>query len=254
MHRAVGYLLHPLIQRTLPPSPHIAELTTGTGAFLVDLAHTLPSNARLDAYDISSDSFLPKSELPANVNLNVSDARLPPSDAAKGVYDVVCIRMLNCGLMPDDWQAVAQHAWTLLKPGGALQWIEGDLLQVCTPLRSEPETKTAALEKGSHLALGHMEQLKWFIPNLRIVLQEVGFRDVRQMVSSLDRVSEDRKQLGWLSLMVFYSALCAQAHTGGEGALAQDQVEKLREEMLEESEAGSYVRFDMHQFVAWKPA
>ena len=247
-------MLHPIIQRTLPSSPSVAELATGTGAFLVDLAQTLPSTAKLDAYDISADSFLPKDELPANVTLSVSDARQPPADEAKGKYDVVCIRFLNAGLMPDDWQAVAEHAWALLKPGGALQWIEGDLLQLCTPLRSEPETKTSALEKGSYLAIGRLEQLKWFVPNLRSVLEEVGFREVKQMVSSSDRAVEDRKQTTWLGVGASYSALRAQAHKGVEGALAEDQVEKLYQEMLEEVEAGAYVRVDMHQFVAWRPA
>ena len=155
--------------------------------------------------------------------------------------------------MPDDWQTVAQHAWALLKPGGALQWIEGDLLQVCTPLRPEPETKTAALEKGSDLAIGRLEQLKWFVPNLRSVLHEVGFREVKQMVSSSDRAVEDRKPMAWLCVGAFYSILRAQAHKSVEGALAEDQVERLREEMLEEVEEGAYVRVDMHQFVAWKP-
>jgi len=247
-------MLHPLIQRTLPSSPSVAELATGTGAFLVDLAQTLPPTAKLDAFDISADSFLPKNELPANVTLSVSDARQPPPDEAKGKYDVVCIRFLNAGLMPDDWQAVAQHAWALLKAGGALQWIEGDLLQLCTPLRSEPETKTAALEKGSYLAIGRLEQLKWFVPNLRSVLQVVGFKEVKQMVSSSDRAVEDREQMTWLCVGAFYSALRAQAHRGIEGTLPEDQVEKLREEMLEELEGGAYVRADMHQFVTWKPA
>jgi hypothetical protein len=110
-----------------------------------------------------------------------------------------------------------------------------------------------ALERGSYLAIGRLEQLEWFVPNLRAVLQEVGFGEVKQMVSSSDRAVEDRKQMTWLCVGAFYSALRAQAHKGVEGALAEDQVEKLREEMLEETEGGAYVRADMHQFVAWKP-
>jgi hypothetical protein len=155
--------------------------------------------------------------------------------------------------MPEDWKSVAEHAWALLKPGGALQWIEGDLLQLCTALRSEPETKTSALDKASAIGIAPLVQAKWFVANLRSVLEEVGFRDVKQMVSSSDRVVEDRKQMALLCVGAFYAALTYQARKGGQGAVTDEEAEKLREEMAEEVENGAYTRADMHQFVAWKP-
>ena len=78
--------------------------------------------------------------------------------------------------MPEDWKAVASHAVHLLKPGGALQWIEGDFPQAMTVYQSEPETKTAVLEKCFRQALGKLPQLAWFKTNLTDVLTDVGFR------------------------------------------------------------------------------
>lgn len=186
------------------------------------------------------------------MTLNVSDVREPPPDDLKGKYDVVCIRFLNAGLIPDDWQDVAQHAWGLLKPGGAPQWIEGDLLQVCTPLESKPETKTTALRKSTSIAVAPLQHLDWFITNLHSVLEKVGYKDVKQMVASWDRLPEQRKELSLLSIGAFYAILTLQAHRGGEGAVTEEEAERLKEEMIEEVENGAYTRCDMHQFVAWK--
>ena len=219
---------------------------------MVDIAKTLPRTARLDAYDISSDSFLPKSALPENVTLIVSDAReFPPAELA-GKYDVVCIRFMNVGLTPETWPLVAKHAFNLLKPGGVLQWIEGNLPQLLTPLRTEPETKTSALDKISRIVGGRVSQASWFVGNLRSVLEDVGFEDVKQMISSTDRVLEDRRPMGILAVGAFYALASRQTRTGAADALKVDELERMREECVDEIENGAYLRCDMHQFVAWK--
>jgi hypothetical protein len=219
---------------------------------MVDLAKTLPSTARLDAYDISSDSFLPKSVLPGNVTLSVSDARESPPAELAGKYDVVCIRFVNVGLTPVTWPLVAKHAYDLLKPGGSLQWIEGDLPQLLAPLRTEPETKTSVLDRMSRLVGGTVSQANWFVANLRSVLAEVGFEDVMQMVSSTDRSLEDRRPMGVLAVGAFYALASRQTRMGAAGALKADELERVREECIDEIENGAYLRCDMHQFVARK--
>ena len=232
--------------------PKIAELATGPGAFLVDLSKELPTVSQLDGFDISDDAFLSKHELPEKVSLSVSDAKQPAAPELHDKYDAVCIRFLNIALMPDDWKAVARHAWQLLKPGGALQWIEGDLLQLMTIVRSAPGSKTTALERGSSQALSKLDRLRWFIPNLSDVLAEAGFENIRHEISSSDRVSENRKRMGRLVVGAFDSILKKQANSEVEGTLTEDEVEKLEREMLDEVEGGAYPRTDMHQFIAWK--
>lgn len=251
----MGYHLHPIIKRNLPQEPKIAELATGTGAFLVDLSKQLSSRATLDGYDISDVSYLPSTELPQNVSLNLVDAKQPAAAELRGKYDVVCIRFMNVALMPpDDWIAVATHAMQLLKPGGALQWIEGDFLQCVTVLQSEPETKTAALEKATPQTIGKLPHLNWFVSNLPEVLTTVGFTDVARNVMSSDRVAEDRRLISHVAFGAVYGILRHQAHSKLEGAPTEEEVESLMKEMGEEIDAGAYWRVDLHQFIAFKKA
>lgn len=148
--RATGYHLHPSIERKLPSEPKIAEVATGTGIFLTELSRQLPPESSFHGYDISADSFTPTNDLPKNVHLSVLDAKQPPPPDLHGKYDVVLIRFINIALRtPDDWMAVAKHASSLLKPGGALQWIEANFQGLNVVLQTAPETKITAIEKGT---------------------------------------------------------------------------------------------------------
>ncbi|KAF5979421.1 methyltransferase [Fusarium coicis] len=81
-----GYTLHPAIPRS--SKMKIAEVGTGTGIWLFDLAQELPDTVCLHGYDISATQFPSKELWPPNVNF-VSK---------------------------------------LLKPGGYIQWEEANLL------------------------------------------------------------------------------------------------------------------------------
>lgn len=161
--RATGSLLHPSITRSLPPEePKIAELATGTGIWLIELASHLPQGAKLDGYDISSSAFTIPEDLPSNVSLSILDAKQTPSPELRGRYDAVHIRFMNVALPTDeDWELVARHASALLKPGGALQWVEAGFQGLTTVYSTEPETKTTALERAAAKAaelLGHASE------------------------------------------------------------------------------------------------
>ena len=187
------------------------------------------------------------------MSLSVADARQPAPAELHGRYDAVAIRFMNAALFPEDWKAVAKHAAQLLNPGGALQWIEGDLLQIMTILRSAPEVKTAALERYSHQAMGKLTHLRWFVSNLQDVLTEVGFTDIGHEITSSDRLMEEgRRGMSEICVGAIYSVLRKQAHSKAEGVPTEEEVEKMREEILEEVEGGAYARADMHQFIAWK--
>jgi len=118
----IGYTLHPSIVATLPTAPKVAELATGTGAFIIDLAKELSPDAQLDGTDYSDAALPCQGQLPSNVRLGVADAKQAPPEESTGKYDVVCIRYINPAMMPEDWAKVAAHAAALLKPGGALQF------------------------------------------------------------------------------------------------------------------------------------
>ncbi len=49
-------------------------------------------------------------------------------------------------MVPDDWIKVARHAAQMLKPGGAIQWIEADFVQLCRAMLSHPAANGSSLE------------------------------------------------------------------------------------------------------------
>lgn len=241
-----------MIQRRLTQEPKIAELATGTGAFLIDLAQVFPT-ATLDGYDISSASFTPAESLPENVTLSLSDAKQSAAPELHGRYDLVCIRFMNVALLPpDDWISVAKHAVQLLKPGGALQWIEGNFIQAMTVLQSTPETKTAAATQVMTKAISSMPHLNWFVTNLPRVLKDVGFADVIPNVMSTDRVAEDRKEISHIASGAGHGILRMMSKNGVEEAPSATETERLVEEMKTEIDGGAYLRVDLWQFVAFK--
>ena len=81
----------------MPDSPSIADIATGTGLFLRELARSYPG-ARLDGYDISSELFVADK----NINLSVADAKQPFPNELHSVYDVVHIRYLIAWMQPGD--------------------------------------------------------------------------------------------------------------------------------------------------------
>lgn len=243
--------MHPEIVRGLPSEPRVAEHATGSGSWLVDLSAQLSHAASFDGFDISNDAFFPKHDLPANVSLSVSDVKQPAASELHRKYDAVTIRFINVAMVPDDWKKAASHAAQLLKSGGALQWIEGDLLQLMTIYGSAPDTKTSALDAASHQALGKLDQLRWFVKHLHGVLVEAGFERIQHKITSTDRLAEDRKVMSEVCVGAIHGLLLRQARSP-EANVTLEQVEALRHEMLDEVEGGAYVRADMHQFLAWK--
>ncbi|KAJ5663571.1 hypothetical protein N7507_004302 [Penicillium longicatenatum] len=64
----IKYLLHPLIEQH--DTMRIADVGTGTGIWLSDLADALPKTCQLDGFDLSDAMFPSKDALPANVTFH----------------------------------------------------------------------------------------------------------------------------------------------------------------------------------------
>ena len=83
-----GYLIHPAIASANDHILHVADIGTGTGIWLLDLAEELPKSVQLDGFDLNLSQCPPKQWLPENVtmhNLNIHDD-IP--DEFKGKYGV----------------------------------------------------------------------------------------------------------------------------------------------------------------------
>ncbi|KAI0972148.1 S-adenosyl-L-methionine-dependent methyltransferase [Xylaria arbuscula] len=121
-----GYLTHPTIPTTAS-GLRVADIGTGTGIWLSDLASRVPKDAKLDGLDVSFDAVPPKALLPSNVSLynwNIKEA--VPKELA-GVYDVVHVRHFSFVLQDHEIEQVLTNLYELLKPGGYLQWTEPDV-------------------------------------------------------------------------------------------------------------------------------
>ncbi|KAH8129495.1 hypothetical protein ACSS6W_009978 [Trichoderma asperelloides] len=123
-----GYTIDPQIPIT--PETKIADMGTGTGIWLLDVAHQVPSTVQLDGFDISDMQFPHEASRPDNMKFRTLDAFSQVPEELIGKYDIVHLRLWCCIVKDCNTAALIQHATRLLKPGGYLQWDEADLGQM----------------------------------------------------------------------------------------------------------------------------
>ncbi|KAJ5946124.1 hypothetical protein N7454_002963 [Penicillium verhagenii] len=140
-----GYDLHPAISAT--DDMKIAEIGTGTGIWLLDVASQVSKNAQLDGFDLSEDQFPHRSAWPENVTFRTLDAFGEVPEGLVHKYDVVHLRFWCCVVRNNDPSGLIRHAERLLskqepinaydkgllkrsgitEPGGYLQWEDADV-------------------------------------------------------------------------------------------------------------------------------
>lgn len=116
--RAIGYLLHPTVAKALPENARIADIGTGTGIWLAEVANTLPSSYQFNGYDISNEQFMPPESLPSNVTLGFGDFLKPIPEELRGQFDLVNIRLIIISMGVGVWESTLRNVLDLLKPGG----------------------------------------------------------------------------------------------------------------------------------------
>ena len=84
-----GYYLHPEVKPSTT-APRIADLATGTGIWLCELAPAYPQ-AELHGFDISDKMFPSQESIPSNVKLHTADIKKSFDQAWLGYFDVVNI-------------------------------------------------------------------------------------------------------------------------------------------------------------------
>ncbi|KAJ9488542.1 hypothetical protein VN97_g4769 [Penicillium thymicola] len=142
-------LIHPSIPKDQLTA--VADLGTGTGIWLEDVADLLPNKSLyLHGFDISSSQYPPHHEIqrPGQnpIPLSVHNALAPFPAEHRGRYDLVHIRLLTAGLKQVDYMRVLTNARALLKPNGWIQWEEVDHTSFCTDAVPEPEVITRLRE------------------------------------------------------------------------------------------------------------
>ncbi|KAL7782335.1 S-adenosyl-L-methionine-dependent methyltransferase [Trichoderma afarasin] len=120
-----GYALNPKIP--ISSDMKIAEIGTGTGIWLQDIASQLPETVQLHGYDVSANQFPPASLCPPNLTFATLDAFGDVPAHLVETYDVVHLRFWCAIIRGNDPGALICHAIRLLKPGGYLQWEDADM-------------------------------------------------------------------------------------------------------------------------------
>ncbi|KAL2042758.1 hypothetical protein N7G274_004517 [Stereocaulon virgatum] len=167
----LGYSIHPDIPVQDSEDFRIADVGTGTGIWLIDLSRQLHS-ARLDGFDISTDQFPPKQWLPENMSLHTLDILKPIPEEFKGKYDVVHARLLLPLVKNNDPTPVLKNMFSLLKPGGYLQWSDHNV--------TTWSIVTASPELGSSKVRAMIEETDKLAPSKLNWLSQLPYNFIKQ--------------------------------------------------------------------------
>ncbi|EKV09936.1 S-adenosyl-L-methionine-dependent methyltransferase [Penicillium digitatum] len=244
----IGYLLHPSVRDKMHPRARVADIATGTAAFLRDLAHDWP-DAILHGYDISTSLYPPARTLPKNVTLHLLDARKDVPVSLYGKYDIVHVRLIAAGLTASEWGRVIRNLAKLLKPGGVMQWEECDFTNV-RHLPSKPDSTTDAASAIGMMFLTAMRlRFEHGWNRLATDMRTAGLVDVHTEAVSVDRVYDTRARLTINGMRAMFAWARLHSARGSQGALTLRQVEDLEQKAYADIQSGCYVTFDIH--VAW---
>ena len=247
-------MLHPKIESSLCPDARIADIATGTGVILTDLAMSLPATYQFDGFDISSAQFPSDKDLPKNVKLHIADAKAPLDSEYHDIFDVVNVRYLNVGMKPRDWEIVSRNIYDLLKPGGWIQWIEPDFYQASRWFQLDPKVKKSnTTQEIMNLIGSSTKEFEYFGFDMEGIFREVGLRNIVHEVTSTDRIPETRPI--WAEITIGPMTLKAMANERSKESDGRpEHCAKLMETLHEEATAGIiYSRYDLHVILGQKP-
>ena len=174
------------------------------------------------------------------------------------------LRLLVCALEEEDWAKVARNVLQLLKPGGYIQWEEGNLVDLRSVYRSGSASALgsgvaeASGTSGLKNAVARTLQLQMYRmvhgwSTLGQVLPEVGFEDVQAETVASDRLPELRPSMCEVVVGACKGILMTCAEKGLEGAPPADDVQRIYERAIEDIKGGAYATFDIWVWVGRRP-
>jgi SAM-dependent methyltransferase len=168
---AIGFNTHPKLP--VSETSIIADVATGTCAWLIDVAHQYPS-AELIGFDNSLDQAPHKQWLPRNVTVkywNIFED-VPPEFV--GRFDFIHVRLLVM-VIEGDPRPVLRNLLSMLKPGGYLQWDELDCVNMHVK-KVDNSISAPALEKIREMSYAD-GRYNWTL-QLPDFMKEEGFQNV----------------------------------------------------------------------------
>lgn len=250
----LGYALHPRITSNLKPGARVADIACGTGRWFVQLAPVLPEGSTMHGFDVSDAQFPKKDTKPANMTFAEHNALEPFPAELHGTFDAVHVRLLVAALHDSAmWDSVMCNALALLKPGGAIQWDEHDLLSKRAVRGPDPASSAQAQIRSTQLSNQMMgERLKLAYDGLLARMNKFGLESVFKDQVSTDRVPKWRANLSTVTLGAEYR-ITRNGAASGKLDMTVEEVDSMNEEALREIEAGAYKTYNIGVFVGWKP-
>ncbi|GAB7349491.1 hypothetical protein MBLNU459_g0202t1 [Dothideomycetes sp. NU459] len=244
-----GYYIHPSIPTTSDQTLRIADVATGSAIWLLEVAETLPSpTTRLSGFDISSQQYPPSTFLPSNVELGTFDMMDPAGPPAhlQGKFDIVHVRLLACIIRDNNVAPALSALIKLLKPGGYLQWEEGDMANV-KAAGAGGGKPPPAIEAFVDIARNFQDP-KWsWITDLAQTFADSGMQDV---------VVDRRREKPWMRGL-WNDNYCLLFSENAQHVAKQDEAKgkkmiELLERMIEEKDTGAYFEYPMQIVVGKK--
>lgn len=163
-----------------------------------------------------------------------------------GKYDLVHARLLVVAMLPGDWEIVLRNLAKLLKPGGFLQWEEGEFLNASWE-KSNPTSRTEkskTLHSVFRSALHERFTHGWnTLPDL---MRAAGLESVVSDVARSDRLPETREKLTRSAMTLFLTWAHLMVQRGASEAIFGGSLDKLEAEINDEISSGCYHRFNIH--------
>ena len=167
--------LHPSIPTPVPGNA-IADVATGTGVWLLEVAREHPG-VDCHGLDISTAQAPPKQWLPSNVDFTTWNFFEEPPAALRGKFDVVHIRLL-CLVTVDGPPSMIANIAMLLKPNGYLQWEELDFARSIVVATTDASIKPVAIPRMDEMMKARSQRS--LVPNLGEMLWANGFQSLKR--------------------------------------------------------------------------
>lgn len=255
---AAGFLVHPTIEATLPATPRVIEVATGTGVWILDLASKRPSSWSFTGTDISDAQYTRSiSRAPSNVSFRTLNILDPIPEDLQGSFDVVHMRHLAIAFTGEQFITAARHALSLLKPGGWIQWQDVHV----------PSTRIIQLVPGASIAHNvtlldaainitlRYGKIGDFVPRLSETLTQVGFEACWTDTFSTDRDPATRLMNTDTHSRAVYSTMKHTAMTDPESEWTVEQVDESWARCREELKDGKiYYRSETVIVTGRRPA
>ncbi|KAE8135100.1 hypothetical protein BDV38DRAFT_294915 [Aspergillus pseudotamarii] len=146
-----GYHTHPDIP-TADPNLKVADVGTGTGIWLTDLARRLPMT------------------LPSNVHTRVWDIKTDLPEDLIGVYNIVHVRHFTLVLLEEEVENILTRLFKLLK-------VDMNLWRI---LKTNPNNQSDALEGLFQALQGQDNRLSWtYVSSLVSCFEAARFKNVK---------------------------------------------------------------------------